>query len=138
MRDALNRLSWNSGAGQAIATQAVSENTINLGAANKQLALSGRVLGVHFFVVSTFTGMASGLRLEIVDDDNAALSSARIMASSRILTTTDLVAGAYFFIPVQAGKYQQYLGAQYSPESEAASGNIISWFGPEPEYICNT
>ncbi len=119
------RLAWNSGAGQTFTTTAVSEHKLDLGAADKQMGINEQV--VEFLVKTTFTGLDSGLHLQIVDATAAnGTTNQRIINERSAIPVASLVAGAKFQLKVPAEKLQRYLAARYEPVSEAAIlGNLI-------------
>ena len=127
MRDALNFLTTTSG--QALTTAVVSEQDINLAAADSQVGLSGRQLYVHILVTVAAGGMASGARFELVDDSvTIATGTARVILASDLLTAANLAAGAHIVFPIPPGKLQQYFGWMFTPVSEAATGlTVVSW-----------
>lgn len=127
MRDSLNFLTTSSG--QALTTQLVSENDINLAAASKQIGLGGRQLYVHILVTVAAGGMASGARFEMVDDTvTIATGTCRVILATNLLAVGDLTAGAHIVFPIPPGVLQQYFGWMFTPVSEAATGlTVVSW-----------
>ena len=122
----------------------VSEFSYDQLAANKRTGHGGKPLIGHMVVKTAFTGAASGVRIFIVDDSVAALSSPRIIglmvsqnvAADGIIPVTDLDAiGDHLQCVVPPGiKTQRYLGFQVDPVSEAlATGAMDSWFDDQME-----
>ena len=143
MQDLALRLCWNSGSGQAVTTDAVSENVISYGAAAPMVFLKRPVVIIQ--VVTAFTGMASGMFIEGRADTAAALTTApEILGhcgnAAVPLTTTDLAANAKWQMalnPKQLAASYQYFGIYFNLVSEAATaGNIIAWIDEagESEY----
>jgi len=124
---------------QAFTTDAVSEYSYDLGAANKQIGHSGKPLVMHVVVTTAFTGGDSGVRIHIVDSDAAALTSDRALGSCPsencsddcVIPIGDLDAiGDHLQCLVPPGiKLKRYLGAHVVPVSEAlATGDMDIWF----------
>jgi len=133
MREALCIL----GTDQAVTTAAKTTDTLDLAVAGKHLGYAGRQLYLHFLVTTTFTGLASGLRLEVADDDNAGLTSRRILVQTAVLAISDLVAGARFTLPIwnsyPGGALQRYLAGYFGIVTEAATaGAVTSWIDDVP------
>ncbi len=131
MRDALNFLAT----AQALTTEAVSENDINLASAGKQMGLGGRPYYMHILVTTLAGGMASGGNFEMVDDDAQGLGSHRVIQRTNQLAAGDLAAGAHIVWTIPPGVLQQYLGWNWKPVNEASTGLVVdSWIdntGPD-------
>lgn len=120
---------------QPFTTAAVSENTMDLGAADKNLGNSP--LYAHLLVNTTYTGTDSGVTIMIVDSAAAALTSDRTLAmftsttcsDDGVIPVGDLTAGTHLICALPPGiKMKQYLGAAWVPVSEAgASGDVDIW-----------
>lgn len=125
--DFITRLSWNSGTGQEITTDAVSENVIEFGSSPQQIGLKD--MYVEFLVKTAFAGMASGLTIELRIDLAASLADTPIVIASRVaLAITDLTAGDRVDIPIPpivAPSTYVYFGAFYNLVSQAATGGAI-------------
>jgi len=120
---------------QAFTTDAVSENTYDLAAADKNMGNAGIV--IHLRVNTTFTGTDSGVRIFVVDSAAAALTSDRAIAmfssttcsDAGVIPAGDLTAGTELmcFLP-PAIKLKRYLGLHWLPVSEAgATGDVDAW-----------
>lgn len=85
----------------------------------------GEPVEIEFLVTAAFAGGTS-LRFDIVDDNNAALSSPAVLASSPVILTAALVLGAKFRVAIPAGvNTQQYLGAQYTIVGTMSGGGAL-------------
>jgi hypothetical protein len=112
--------------GQAITGDAVSTNTIDL-SQNRDIG-EGERLYMVFTVVTTFNTLTS-LDLQIVTDDNAALTSPTVIASRNVVLA-GLVAGRQYVmeIPPQiASLGERYLGARYDVNgTDPTTGSILT------------
>ena len=137
MQDLALRLCWNSGSGQAVTTDAVSENVISYGDDAPMVAL--KVPVVKIVIPTAFTGMASGMIIEFRVDTAAGLASGSqvVIGRTGTLTTTDLAQYEMIQIalsPKQMAASYQYAGLYFDLVSEAATaGNIIAWIGEKGE-----
>jgi hypothetical protein len=121
---------------QAFTTAAVSENTWDVDAADKNLG--NAVIYAHLRVNVSFTGAASGVRIHVVDSAAEALTGDRAISTftstacsdDAVIPATDLTAGTHLIVALPPGiKNKQYLGLAVVPVSEAlATGNITAWF----------
>jgi hypothetical protein len=120
---------------QALTAAAVSENTMDLGAADKNLG--NAVLYMHILVTVDFAGLDSGCRLHPVDSASSDLSSDRALGAFTSTTASDdviipvgdLTAGTHLICALPPGiKYKRYLGFAFVPVSENASaGKVDAW-----------
>ena len=139
IQDMQTRLCWNSGTGQAVTTDAVSENVIKFGAAAGMIGMKGEV--VHVLVKTAFAGMASGMNIQLRADTAASLASGSqiILAERSSVAVGDLAAGDHYQIaipPTQLPASFQYMGLYFDLISEAATaGNIIAWIGNLGETV---
>ena len=136
MQDYVTRLCWNSGTGQAITTDAVSENTIALGALGAQLGLQQAVVKIR--VKTAFVGMDEGVNIQLRADTAANLTTAPIVLAERpAVKITELAAGAMIQIPIPAIKLPatyDSLGLYFDIVStQASAGNVIAWIGEASE-----
>lgn len=122
---------------QAVTTSDVSDNCLDLEAADKELGINKLIL--HIIVVTAFTGLDSGMIIHIIDGTGE--TGGEIDAGERELISTGtlaqalfLTAGLHIQIPIPARKLQRYLGARYEPVSEAGvAGEITAWFDEQAE-----
>ena len=136
MQDYALRLCWNSGTGQAITTDAVSEHTIALGAAGAQLGLKNPVVKV--LVKTAFATLTEGLNIQLRADTAANMTTAPIILAERpAMKITELAAGAMIQIPIPPVKLPaayDSLCLYFDVVSTAASaGNVIAWIGEAGE-----
>lgn len=119
--DAFNEFSVS----QVETATAVGTNTIDTNATNDVGV--GEEIVVEFTVDVDFAGGTS-LRCDIVDDDNAALSSPTVLASSAVILTAALLAGRDpIRVTLPAGaQTQRYLGVQYTIVGTMSGGGAIS------------
>lgn len=138
MMDVRTRISWGTaGAGQAVTTSDVSDNCLDLGAADKEIGINKLIL--HILVKTAFTGLDEGMIFHIIDGTGA--TGGEIDAGERELVSTGTLAQALFTtaglhiqIPVPARKLQRYLGARYEPHTTAGvAGTLIAWFDEQAE-----
>lgn len=111
---------------QAITTTAVSTNTIDLGTARD--IGEGKTLYMYFTVTAAMVGGTS-IDFEIVNDDNAALSSPAVIGSSGAIATSDLGVGATVavkFNPQIGSTGQRYVGARYTVAGTYTAGTVTA------------
>ena len=113
--------------GQAITATAVSTNTIDLGTARD--IGEGENLYMVFTVVEAFNTLTS-LTMNVITDDNAALSSGTVIASTGAVVLANLTAGKQYVVrlPAQiASLGERYLGASYTVTGTApTTGSILA------------
>jgi hypothetical protein len=113
--------------GQAITATAVSTNTIDLGTARD--IGEGENLYMVFTVVEAFNTLTS-LTMNVITDDNAALSSGTVIASTGAVALANLTAGKQYVVrlPAQiASLGERYLGASYTVSgTNPTQGSILA------------
>jgi hypothetical protein len=119
--DALLTVSSN----QAITTTAVSTDKIDL-QASRDIG-GGERLFMLFTVTAALTGGTS-LAMEVVTDDNSALSSPKVIGSSGAIPAASLTLGAQFAVALQpvTGLGERYLGANYTVVGTFAAGTVTA------------
>ncbi len=112
---------------QALTTTAVSTDTIDLSQARD--IGEGNELYMNFAVTTALAGGTS-VKFEIIQADNAALSSnVQVIGSSDAVLTAALVAGyntAVRFNPQIGSKGKQYIGARYTISGTYTSGAVTA------------
>lgn len=133
MMDVRTRIDWNSGTGTAYTAAAVSEFSLNLAAADKELGINKLIL--HILVKTTFDGLAGGLNLQLIDATNQNLiAGQRVLSEIPDLTMAEMAAQKHYMIPVPPRKLQQFLGMKFEPVAgDSTVGNIIAWFDEQAE-----
>src|SRR5687767_11704243 len=101
---------------QAVTADAVSTNTIDLGASSPSREIGTgepMVVLVTVDVAADFTTTDETYAFEVIQSAAANLSSATVLAR-RVLTAAQLAAGAIFAIPIPSGTPSaRYLGMNY-------------------------
>lgn len=112
---------------QALTTTAVSTDTIDLSIARD--IGEGQDLFMNFAVTTALAGGTS-VKFEVIQADNAALSSnVQVIGSSDAVLTAALVAGyntAVRINPQVASTGKRYLGARYTISGTYTSGNVTA------------
>lgn len=102
-----------------------ASNEVNFGVTNPNVGMSG-MFGLHIVVTTTFTGLNSGVNIEIV---NGASTTPTTVCASRFFAVGDLVKGKHYFIPAPPSLLQ-YASAKFNIVSEAATaGAATMYFG---------
>jgi hypothetical protein len=113
--------------GQAITATAVSTNTIDLGTARD--IGEGEGLAMVFTVIQAFNSLTS-LTMNVITDDNDALSSGTVIGSTGAVALANLTAGKQYVVrlPAQiASLGERYLGASYTVVgSSPTQGSILA------------
>lgn len=128
IRDAEATFEWEA----AITVTAVSTDKIDLSVANRDIGVNGGNLWIVGVVKTAFTAAGAGtLACDLVDDDNAALSSPTTLTSLMAATgKATLIAGYTMFktrLPV--GKItQRYLGLQWTVATGPMTAGAVSAF----------
>ena len=112
---------------QEVLTSAVSTNTIDLSQARD--VGEGKPLYMVFTVTTAFTRAAGALTVTMTTilDDDAALGSPVVLASTGAIAKADLTAGAQFVLqipPVLGSKGLRYLGASFTNSATADTGKV--------------
>lgn len=112
---------------QALTTTAVSTDTIDLSVARD--IGEGQDLFMNFAVTTALAGGTS-VKFEVIQADNAALSSnVVVIGSSDAVVTASLAAGyntAVRINPQVASNGKRYLGARYTIVGTYTSGNVTA------------
>jgi hypothetical protein len=122
---------------QALTTTEVGDNVMDLINTYGDIGVGEEII-VEFSVPVALTGGTS-VTFEIVNDDNASLSSPAVIATSEAILSATLVAGYKQRLTIPAGATQQrYLGVQYTIAGTYSAGSIDAYVispGPvdEPE-----
>ena len=102
-------------------------NEVNFGVTNPNVGRSN-MFGLHVIVTTTFTGLDSGVNIEIL---HGASTGPSTVLASRFFAVADLVAGAHFFIPAP-GTLLQYASANFNIVSEVATAGAATMYFGEP------
>lgn len=144
--DAKGRLAYNDGTGQAFTTQDVSEFFLKLGkgskVAKKTIGMVGMLAKV--WVKTDFTGLGSGVRLElVVDTVNSFDDDPKVVGDSGVLSLADLNATKPHQIMINPTRLEDYLTLadndlyfcfRFSPVgAQANAGNMIVQMDDSPE-----
>lgn len=115
---------------QALTATAFSTNTIDLGNTSPIRAIgSGEPVGfgLSVDVAADITTGDETYTVEVVESDNANLSSPTVL-SSRVLTAAQLAAGALHFVEVPSGTpNKRYLGLRYTLAGTTPSATVTAW-----------
>jgi len=102
-----------------------AENEVNFGVTNPNVGRSG-MFGLHVIVTTTFTGLDSGVNLEIV---HGASTGPTEVCASRFVAVANLTKGKHYFIPAPPSLLQ-YASFNFNIVSEVATaGKITAYFG---------
>ena len=104
-----------------------ADNEVNFGVANPNLGKSG-LFGLHVIVTTTFTGLASGASIEIV---NGATTGPTTVIASRFFAVGSLVKGKHYFIPAPP-LHLQFASANFNIVSEVATAGAATMYFGEP------
>ena len=114
---------------QEFTTQEASEDCIDLQEDDLQLGVNGKLV-IKFLVTTVFTGLDDDLDLEVIDGsantDGVIDTDIRVLAAKRGITLAEVAAGKQHQIPVPAMKLQRYLGARFTPVSDAANSGAMT------------
>lgn len=134
--DSKNRLT--TADGQSFTTQAVTVNYMKLGKTDNQIRKMIGLVGnlVKCWVKTAFTGLASGVRLEIVVDTAAAFNvDPEVLASTGVLSLAELNSGKPIQLVIPPTELSErltlldadvFLALRWTPVSEAgATGALI-------------
>jgi hypothetical protein len=115
----------------ANSTDVISLATVTTAIANNGGARDigmGENLFMVFTVVIAFAGTGS-VNLQVVTDDNEALSSPTVIGSTGAIAVASLTAGAQFVVAIPpriASLGEQYLAARYTVASSPTTGTILA------------
>jgi hypothetical protein len=113
---------------QAFTADAVSTNTVDLGAAAEVVG-TGEEIGIAFAVdvAADFTTGDETYVFELLSDDDAALGSPTIVLERAILASA-LTAGSLHFLPIPPGTpVLRYLGYQLDVTGTTPSVTLTAW-----------
>lgn len=105
-----------------------------VGSIDKGAALNDLGAGEQLFVVFQVdtavdsAGHGASLTFQIIDDDNAALSSGAVLAETAAIAQASLVAGYQIALALPQGSTQRYLGAAVKATGESTTSGTISAF----------
>jgi hypothetical protein len=102
-------------------------NEINFGVTNPNVGRSG-MFGAHIIVTTTFTGLDSGVNIEIV---HGASTSPSTVCASRFFAASALTAGKHYFIPAPPSLLQ-YASVNFNIVSEVATAGACDIYFGEP------
>ncbi len=111
---------------QAITADADSTNVVDLSVAGMQF--EDAVIKPFLVVDEVFDNLTS-LKVSLVTDDNASLTSDTIVWSSREILLAELVAGARISLPALnnlTGSLERYIGIQYDVTGTAPTTGKIT------------
>lgn len=113
---------------QAVSATGFSTNTIDLGATPPSIGTGEPVgFGLSVDTAADFTTGDETYTVEVVESDNANLSSPTVIESRAILASA-LAQGALHFIEVPQGKpAKRYLGLRYTLAGTTPSFTVTAW-----------
>ena len=113
---------------QALSATAFSTNTIDLGAGTPARRLgTGEQIGFGVAIDVALAGTTPTFTLEVVQSDNANLSTPDVI-ESRAIAAADLTAGSLHWIDVPQGyPRKRYLGLRYSLGGTTPTATVTSW-----------
>ena len=103
---------------QAFSTDAVSENTYDLGVAGRDIAEGEPLgIGIHVTVAAKVSGGTETYQFDVIQDDDPALGSPSIIVS-RAIDKALLTVGSRHVIPIPPGAITlRYLGLNFNGEN---------------------
>jgi len=104
-----------------------ADNEINFGVTNPNVGRSN-MFGLHIIVTTTFTGLDSGVNIEIV---HGAATAPTTVCASRFFAASALAAGKHYFIPAPPSLLQ-YASMNFNIVSEVATAGAITAYFGEP------
>ena len=122
---------------QAVTATAFSTNTIDLGATTPVAAIgTGESMGfgITIDVAADFTTGDETYTVEIVESDNANLSTPTVIAS-RVITAANLKAGTLHWLGLPMGTpSKRYLGLRYTTAGTTPTVTITAFLIPQKMF----
>lgn len=114
---------------QALSATAFSTNTIDLGSGTPARDIgAGEPVGFGITVDVALAGTAPTFSVDVVESDNANLSSP-VVLSSRTILAADLTAGSTHWIdvPQASGSRKRYLGLRFNLGGTTPTITVTAW-----------
>jgi len=104
-----------------------ADNEVNFGVTNPNVGRAN-MFGLHIIVTTTFTGLDSGVNIEIV---HGAATAPTTVCASRFFAASALTAGKHYYIPAPPSLLQ-YASANFNIVSEVATAGACTMYFGEP------
>lgn len=130
VRDQLSVQQTLAGAGAQVSTNSKQKP------AAQDLGIGKADMGILFAIDSgDLAGAGTDLTLEIIQADDAALTSNVEQISAMTVAKAELVDGSQFFLSIPGNRMDKaYFGARYTPVGGAITGDINAYYGSKDDF----